>query len=276
MRVRDSRKRVVTLLARLACQPAVLGQQGGSNMAQSPTGPADPKEGAGNNPPLAAVASIGDGYPNDPGRQLATRLLSRAEAAKAFDVSVTTFRRRYEGHTLQPIVGPDGAHYFRQEAVEELVIQKRGAAAVETFDAELAVTAFRLFEEGTEVVDVVLRLKVHPRTVAAIHREWVSLRGGYVVPGEVAREIEALPWMLGSRPVDSGAQLLENLKRSAPRRSCRDCNDVNPEICAECAKRLSVMLAERRATEARERAELSAHSRAMRDWDEMFKARTRK
>jgi hypothetical protein len=199
-------------------------------------------------------------------------LLNRAEAAKAFDVSVTTFRRRYEGHLLTPIVGPDGVHYFRQEAVHELVVQQRAAAAPEHYNGETAATVFRMFEEGAHPVDVVTCHKLHPRTVAAIHKEWVSLRGGYVVTGEIARQIAALPWLWGAFPIRDGERLLANLRSSSPRGLCADCANAVAEICSECAKRLSMKEAERRVAEARAHREELESRKRMHEWETDFKA----
>jgi hypothetical protein len=195
------------------------------------------------------------------------RLMTRAEAAKAFEVSLTTFRRRYEGHILTPVVGPDGAHYFREEAVHELVIQRRSTATADAYDGETAATSFRLFEEGAHPVDVVLRLKVHPRVVRAMHREWVSLRGGYVVTGEIAQQIASLPWMWGSFPIQDGERLLANLRASAPHGLCAGCGDAVAQLCAACAKRMTVADAERRAAMERERREDLERAKRSSDWE---------
>ena len=213
---------------------------------------------------------------NGKGPEHTELLMSRAEAAKAFEVSVTTFRRRFEGRLLAPIVGPDGVHYFRQNAVHELVVQRRGAAAPETYDGETASTVFRLFDEGAHPVEVVQRLRIHPRAVSAMHKEWVSLRGGYVVTGEVARQIASQPWMWGAFPICDGERLLANLRASAPRGACADCGAAVAEVCPACASRMAVKEAERRTAEARGRKEELEHQKRFAEWERDFSAARRR
>ena len=226
----------------------------------------------GEPPPVAVSLATPDGRLPDGG----DALMSRAEAAKAFEVSVTTFRRRYEGRVLTPIVRADGSHFFRQEAVQELVIQRRSAASPGAYDGETAAAVFRLFEEGAHPVDVVLRLKLHPHAVVAMHKEWVSLRGGYVITAEVARQIASLPWMWGSFPIEDGERLLANLRTSAPHGRCTTCADAVAEVCPECAKRMAAAEAEQRGSDARRHREEQEEARRTAEWERDFAAMRRR
>ncbi len=108
----------------------------------------------------------------------AGKLLKRSEAARLLGVSAATIRRM-EGTTLAPVLGPDGVHRFREEHVRELVIHRVRMVpeSPDAYDAEEAATALDLFDQDVHPVDVVKRTKLHPRAVAAMHREWVSPRG---------------------------------------------------------------------------------------------------
>jgi hypothetical protein len=221
---------------------------------------------------VAAPAATSDGKPHSEQEIL----LSRTEAAKACDVSVTTFRRRFEGRLLPAIVGPDGAHYFRQEKVQELVVQRRSVLAPGAYDGETAAFVFGLFAEGAGPVEVVRQLKLHPHAVAAMHKDWVSLQGGYVVSGDVAREIASLPWLCGAFPIDSGERLLENLRASARHTACRECGEIAAQVCPACAKRMSTKEAERRAAEIREQRDEAERRKRMTEWERDFRATQRR
>ncbi len=195
------------------------------------------------------------------------KLLKRNEAARLLGVSTATIRRM-EGSTLEPVRGADGVHRFREEHVRELVIHRVSTTpgSPDVYDAEDAAIAFDLFDQGLHPVDVVKRTKLHPRSIVAMHREWVSMRGGYLVTGDVARQIASLTWLLGSRPIFSGEDLLKCLTRSSPH-ACHACEQGTPELCADCAKKLSVNEATRRAAEVRLRQETVVRERELGEWD---------
>jgi hypothetical protein len=180
------------------------------------------------------------------------------------------------GRLLTPIVSADGAHFFRQDAVQELVIQRRSAASPDAYDAETAAAVFRLLEEGAHPVDVVLRLKIHPHAVSAMHKDWVSLRGGYVITADVARQIASLPWMWGSFPIEDGERLLANLRTSAPHGRCTKCADAVAELCPACSKRMVAADAEQRASDARRHREEQEEAKRTGEWERDFTAMRRR
>jgi hypothetical protein len=181
------------------------------------------------------------------------KLIKRSEAARLLGVSTATVRRM-ESATLTPVLGADGFHRFHEEHVRELVIHRVRMVpeSSDAYDAEDAAIAFDLFDQDIHPVDVVKRTKLHPRAVAAMHREWVSLRGGYVVAGDTARQIAALPWLFGSRPIATGEDLLKCLRQTAPH-VCSRCEQSSPEVYAACAKDLSAAEASRKVVAARQR-----------------------
>ena len=134
----------------------------------------------------------------------------------------------------------------------------------------------RLLEEGAHPVDVVLRLKIHPHAVSAMHKDWVSLRGGYVVTADVARQIASLPWMWGSFPIEDGEHLLANLRTSAPHGRCTKCADAVAELCPACSKRMLVADAEQRASDARRHREEQEEAKRTAEWERDFTAMRRR
>ena len=142
--------------------------------------------------------------------------------------------------------------------MRELAVELRAHAAEETpetYDAAMAAEAFEHFDQGVHPVDVVKRTRWDPRAVEAMHRQWVTMRGGYVVTAQQAKEIASLRWLVGSWPICNGEQLVKNLRQSVPHGPCTRCGEDGAgalgEVCAECARAMSASEAERRAAEAR-------------------------
>jgi ribosomal protein L37E len=102
-----------------------------------------------------------------------------------------------------------------------------------------------------------------------MHRQWVTMRGGYVVTADDARSIASLPWLMGSRPICSGADLVKHLRASMAHGRCQRCAeqgiDGPAEVCAECAHAMSVKEAERRLSAARA---LRAQANERRHWED--------
>ncbi len=202
-------------------------------------------------------------------------LVTRAEAAAIMKTSRTTVRRM-EGSVLQPVVGQDGVHRFREEHVRQVVERRVRSvpAQPDTYDGATAATVFALFDEGLNGADVVKRCQLHPLAVSAMHRQWTLLRGGFAVDAETARQIAALRWLRADSPIGSGEELLAALRRTPPR-ECIDCGTDLAVCCSACARARQRTELERRA--AREKAEKEAreHQERLRELDEQLAARLR-
>jgi hypothetical protein len=198
------------------------------------------------------------------------KLLGRTEAARVMGVSKTTFRRRFEGTALKPEVGADGVHRFREERVRELVIQRNATPAnPDAYDGAMAAEVFNLLDEGVHPVDIVKRLALDPRAIEAIHRQWASMRDTFVVTGNEAREIEAIPWLAGRRPIRDGRQLIESLSDANPQ-LCGKCQDEHAVLCAKCASSMSGSEAKHRGAEAREQENERERQRRKGQWEREF------
>lgn len=199
-------------------------------------------------------------------------LLTRGEAAAVLGRHESSVRRLERKSRLVAEVGTDGVHRFRERHVRNLAVELRAHAAEappEAYDASMASEAFADFDAGTHPVEVVKRMRWDPRAVEAMHRQWVTMRGGYVVTAEEARAIASLPWLMGSRPICSGADLVKNLRASMAHGRCQRCAeqgvDSPAEVCAECTRAMSVKEAERRLAAARA---LRAELQARRGWED--------
>ena len=135
--------------------------------------------------------------------------MSRGQAGVVLSVSVSTIRRMERDGRLCPVVGEDGVHRFRVREVQDLAralgvdparaegtpVDPRRAPphgdAADT-NGDLAAKAFQAFGEGMHPVAAVVALKIAPALIADLHRRWVELRGGLVLPAEARREIERL------------------------------------------------------------------------------------
>jgi hypothetical protein len=197
------------------------------------------------------------------------KLLRRSEAARVLGVSTSTLRRM-EGTALRPELGPDGVHRFREEHVRELVVHRNTVSSgPEAYDAEMAAEVFALLDEGVHPVEIVKRHRLDPRAVEAMHAKWASMRGAFVVTGETARAIEALPWLLGTRPIRDGRQLLSNMGVIDPQ-VCAKCEEEAATLCARCAKAMNGHEAEQRAAEARRRRDERERERRRAEWEREF------
>jgi hypothetical protein len=174
--------------------------------------------------------------------------------------------RRWERTRLAPavLVGKDGTHRFDLARVRELVEIREGSARVAPAsfdDGETTAAVFELFAQGVEPVEVVMRTRLPASAVQGLHRQWASLRGGYVVDRETARAISALR---GQTILDA-AKLLRDL-RETPRAACDGCHEEfgdardikgrGAAFCGLCASKLSTRrAAELAAAAAADRAE---------------------
>ncbi|MGH7434553.1 MAG: hypothetical protein ACRENE_02680, partial [Polyangiaceae bacterium] len=168
-------------------------------------------------------AAIG-GTPLPPGAPPTPTLVTREQLARAMGKHSRTIRR-WEQTRLAPAltVGDDGVHRFNVARVQEIFeLQERATPATpESFDnGETTAAVFELFAQGVEAVDVVMRMKLPAFAVDALRRRWATLRGGYMVPREVALEISSVR----GEVIADAASLLRNLKQTTPN-TCDECHE---------------------------------------------------
>jgi hypothetical protein len=162
------------------------------------------------------------------------RLLKRGPVARMLGVSESSVRR-LEKTVLPPVI-MKGVSYQREQDVHDYLRRTRGAAeSADDMDGATAAAAFELFDCELGPADVVRRLKLTPLAARTLHREWVDLRGGFVVGAEAAAKLERIPWLNGEFPVKSGDELVAMLTECAPD-ACGLCKDDKrpPQFCARC------------------------------------------
>jgi hypothetical protein len=237
-------------------------------------------------PDLVASGTPPPGAPPGDGHHV-----TREQLAKVIGRDERTIRR-WERTRLAPAfsVGPDGVHRFDVERVRELIEVRHHDALrpVDAFDGETAATVFALFAEGVDPADVVMRLKIHPTAVEAMHERFRALRGAFLVSRESAREISVL---LGT-PIADVAELVARLKEAAHCGArCGSCRKEfvgeREALCAGCARDLSVEAARKRETQAaaerakreerrREQREEAAYETRIRELDREIAERRRR
>jgi hypothetical protein len=151
---------------------------------------------------------------------------------------------------LTPVAAPDGTMRFRVEQVREITVQRRVSSTVGEGDAsegELAASLFELFDDGVEPADAVKRMRIPPRIVSAMFREWADLRGGMFVPEAQLRELIARFGL--STPLRGAPHLVEQLKRVWPNQMCTECGLESATVCVPCLASLKERDAKRMAVE---------------------------
>jgi hypothetical protein len=220
--------------------------------------------------PDAGTLATADGTAAPPGAPPpptpAAGQVTREQLARVVGKNERTIRR-WERTRLAPAVtvGPDGVHRFDLQRVSELleVRERDEPASPDAYDGEMAREAFRLFDDGSDQVDVVRRTGFDPRAVKAMYKEWTSMRGGFFVPAEIAAKIASLSWLDGpSLAIDGTAEkLLACVERTRPRERCTVCEHRQPEFCSECVHGMTVRGAKQRAVEARLAEELKTQQK---------------
>ena len=198
--------------------------------------PAFPDEASASSEPVDDMASA-DG----------SATISRREAAKVLGVDERTVRRMAQDGRLKPVAQPGGTLRFLAEEVREVTVHRRVANRVtvgEPEDGELAAELFVLFDEGAGPVEAVKRLRVPPRVVSDVYRQWVELRGGIFVLEKSVQELCAqLPI---EAPLRDGEHLVKAILRAWPGDKCTECKREVPEVCVACARTISIADAQKR------------------------------
>jgi len=99
-------------------------------------------------------------------------LLSRGDVARRLRVTKTTVLR-FEGTLLHPQVDGEGVRYFDPDEVERIANSRAAKPAPEA-SGEIAAEAFRLFRQGYDLEEIVMRLKQPPATIRYLFSEWCS------------------------------------------------------------------------------------------------------
>lgn len=181
------------------------------------------------------------GHPtNDPSSLVAPRsdtsndtLLTRAEAARILEVSVSTLRR-LERSALPPVVDENGVHLQSEERVLEYKLQRnRTTGSSRGLDGTLAAAAFEHFDRGSGAADVVKVLRLDPALARELLREWADLRGGFFVGATAASQLQRFAWSCDDPDLKTGDDLVR-LLAEMEKASCACCKRRTPRLCVQC------------------------------------------
>jgi DNA-binding transcriptional MerR regulator len=188
-------------------------------------------------------------------------LLTRTEAARELGKHVSTIRRWEHKSVLTPVLGDDGVHRFpRQKLLECIEVRERTStarpAAPADFDDGVTTAAvFEMLAQGLAPEDVVVRRKLPAAAVLALYRTWLAMRRAFVVPRQIATQIE----LLRGAPVVDADSLLRSVQHSPPNTHCSECHEEllgREALCRLCARNIRLERAQQLAAQAaKERAE---------------------
>jgi hypothetical protein len=105
--------------------------------------------------------------------------LTRRQVAESLQVSVATVRR-LEGSELHPEKNDKGVWTFDASEVARVVgLRSRKRRVKREDEGDVAARVFELLEQGYDLRDIVVALRVRPQIVRELYSEWVvDLRAG--------------------------------------------------------------------------------------------------
>lgn len=180
------------------------------------------------------------------------RLINRAQLAELLGISVSEVIRKERCGYFEPdFRGKQGKALYSPGLVEQVrelqantkkgrpsglsVGKQKENSPNPLFTPEECVRVFEELERGTSLVDCVKRLKILPEAVKAIAKDYLSMAGGMILPGNVVEELNALP-MEGSFPLTPNS-LLDAVKRALESDSpCSSCGKGARAYCRRCAE----------------------------------------
>ena len=102
--------------------------------------------------------------------------LGRTETARRIGVTRPTVGRMVTRGELHPTIDDDGVYWFSVGEVAEVAAAHRVSTTASAAD-EVAARAFELFDKYTPLREVVVRLRIAPERVLALHEQWRILGG---------------------------------------------------------------------------------------------------
>lgn len=174
------------------------------------------------------------------------RLLNRAEFAKEVGISVSEVRRRERQGYLSPVARgrrraalySSGQVKFFKDVLTGKVHDDSKLQLVKqlqsiTYTAEEGTEVFELLRDGLTFDKIVLKTRIHPRSVQAIVHDYAAMVGGLVLSGNAISSINSLP-LDANFPIEDEDQILK-LLQAASTDGCSRCNKRPKNICLHCA-----------------------------------------
>jgi hypothetical protein len=113
------------------------------------------------------------------------------EVALLLHLGKTSVHRMLARGDLHCIQGSSPIRISREEVLRVAALLGIEVKTIPT-DGDIAAQAFRAFREGRTVRDVVIDCQISPDHAEELLQRYATLGGDLILPGEVAREIQAL------------------------------------------------------------------------------------
>lgn len=178
---------------------------------------------------------------------MATRIVSRDDAAQMLDVTVHEMRRRQAAKQLKVVKrGARGQVFYDWAAIEMMRLKRNEPSSssptfvepyippIVDFSTEEAKMVFDALDEGATVVQCVRRLSLHPGKVESIAYSWARMSDTIVLDAETVRAINELP-LDGTFPVTKASDILSILVSASKPTPCSLCSKRPSHVCRTCA-----------------------------------------
>jgi len=105
-------------------------------------------------------------------------LLTRAEAAALLHCSISSIRR-LEGHTLRPVVGPDGVHRFDPVDLVRVASERTAITVAASKEGERDAMVFEALEDGKRLREIVTTMRLPVDVATKLHAAWLKMGDGH-------------------------------------------------------------------------------------------------
>ena len=105
-------------------------------------------------------------------------LLTRAEAAALLRCSISSIRR-LEGHTLRPVVGPDGVHRFDPVDLVRVASERSPITVAASKEGERDAMVFEALEDGKRLREIVTTMRLPVDVATKLHAAWLKMGDGH-------------------------------------------------------------------------------------------------
>ena len=104
-------------------------------------------------------------------------LLTRAEAAALLHCSISSVRR-LEGHTLHPVVGPDGVRRFDPVDLVRVASERSATTVGASKEGDRDARVFEALEDGKRLREIVTTMRLPVEVATKLHAAWLKMGDG--------------------------------------------------------------------------------------------------
>lgn len=170
--------------------------------------------------------------------------LSMQELAQILGTTYQQVYRKWKLGKIKPTTTVDGHILFSKQDAETILARKKEIfpgkphkIEIKSTSGELASRSFSAFDAGNGPADIVIQESVLPEVAKRLFDDWSEMRCRLVLSKSDQMEIATMGFD-GSYPVNSAAELIENLRlvsHSLKPKPCTRCGKGVRKICSTCA-----------------------------------------